>query len=115
MSDLQRAVMAYLHRLQAMTNDVVNSSHFWLFELWREFGRGEVDAEVDRQLRIDQLDLLPEWNAFVQKWEVSNNDQQGNTIDAWQFDTEDEGLAFIDRWVEYQILHRDAQRRKEGV
>lgn len=46
------------------------------------------------------LDLLPELNGITLKWEVGLSDERGNSLEVYEFDTEDEALIFIDQWIE---------------
>ena len=42
------------------------------------------------------VDLLPAWNDYLKRWEVSANDSKGNCLAVAGFPTEKEAAGFID-------------------
>lgn len=50
------------------------------------------------------IDLSPYWNEYSNEWEVSETDERGNTLEVYNFDTEDDALTFINEWIEKKNL-----------
>lgn len=55
------------------------------------------------------LDLCPEYNHKTLKWEVRETDENDNTIEVYDFDSEDVADAFVEFWIE------DRDNKKAGL
>lgn len=53
----------------------------------------------DAPMQMTLIDLVPEYNAFSQQWEVRETDYRDNEIAVHCFDSSEEADAWVDEWV----------------
>jgi hypothetical protein len=52
------------------------------------------------------IDAYPEYDEQLRMWIVCVNDYKGNQVEAFEFDTEEEGDEFIDAWLKLEEINK---------
>lgn len=64
---------------------------------------------------VTLIDLEPNWNSHSNEWEVCESDERGNALEVYNFNTEDEGISFINDWIEKKITPKTTHNMKTRI